>query len=200
MNRDVVDEVIGLMKGFLTRDEIERIGFKKVDREVQISTKACFYQPEKISIGEGSRIDDFCILIGNIKIGKYVHIAGYSTIHASAGSVVVDDFSTLSSRVCIYSASDDYSGKYMTSPLFGKEYTSTIFSDVRLGKYVVVGTGSSILPNAEIPDGVAVGAMSLVKHTLEPWGIYAGIPARYIKAREKGLLKLAEEFVKGKQQ
>ena len=40
MNRDVVDEVIGLMKGFLTRDEIERIGFKKVDREVQISTKA----------------------------------------------------------------------------------------------------------------------------------------------------------------
>lgn len=182
------------MNGYYSQEELARVGFKELGSDVKISSKACFYQPEKICIGDGARIDDFCILIGNIRIGRYVHIAGYSTIHASAGSVLMDDFSTLSSRVCIYSASDDYSGEYMTSPLFGEEYTNTLFSDVKLGKYVVVGTGSTILPDAVIPDGVAVGAMSLVKHVLEPWGIYAGIPARRVKERGKGLLRLAGEF------
>lgn len=183
------------MEGYYSEEELKKIGFGELGENVKISSKACFYQPGEISIGDGSRIDDFCILIGNIRIGKYVHIAGYSTIHASQGSVWIDDFSTLSSRVCIYSASDDYSGQYMTSPLFGEKYTHILFSDVKIGKYVVVGTGSTVLPNAIIPDGVAVGAMSLVKQELQPWGIYAGIPVRRIKEREKGLLKLAKEFM-----
>ncbi len=188
-------EVDCIMDGFLTRDEIKRIGFREVGENVLISEKACFYRPKQISIGDNTRIDDFCIFIGNIKIGRYVHVAGYSSIHASEGSVQIDDFSTLSSRVCIYSVSDDYSGEYMTSPLFEKEYTNAVSSDIRIGKYVVVGTGSTILPGAIIPDGVAVGAMSLVKQSLEPWGIYAGIPVRKKKDRKQDLLGLVKQFV-----
>ena len=148
-------EVDCIMDGFLTRDEIKRIGFREVGENVLISEKACFYRPKQISIGDNTRIDDFCIFIGNIKIGRYVHVAGYSSIHASEGSVQIDDFSTLSSRVCIYSVSDDYSGEYMTSPLFEKEYTNAVSSDIRIGKYVVVGTGSTILPGAIIQIGRA---------------------------------------------
>jgi acetyltransferase-like isoleucine patch superfamily enzyme len=38
--------------------------------------------------------------------------------------------------------------------------------------------------------------MSFVKHDLQPWGIYAGIPVKRVKERKKRLLALEEEFLK----
>ncbi|MFR7368256.1 sugar transferase [[Ruminococcus] torques] len=42
-----------------------------------------------------------------------------------------------------------------------------IEGQVILEDYVSVGTGSTILPGVKLEEGVAVGAMSFVKHTLE---------------------------------
>lgn len=182
------------MKGFLNRDELEKIGFKSLGENVLISDKACFYQPNKMSIGSNVRIDDFCVFIGKISLGNYIHIATYSSIHASHGSVTIGDYSTLSSRVAIYSASDDYSGKYMTSPLIPSKYTNAFYSDIVIGKNVIVGTGSTILPNSILPDGTAIGAMSLVKEKLDEWNIYAGIPVKKLSSRSKELLLLESEF------
>ncbi len=36
--------------------------------------------------------------------------------------------------------------------------------------------------------------MTLVNKNLEPWGIYIGIPAKRLKERKKGLLKLETEL------
>lgn len=185
-----------MLKGFLTLDELKKIGFKSLGKNVFISDKACFYKPDSISIGSNVRIDDFCVLIGNISVGDYVHIATYSSIHASHGSVTIGNYSTLSSRVAIYSASDDYSGEYMTSPLISTRYTNVVYSDIVIGNNVIVGTGSTILPNSVLPDGTAIGAMSLVKEQLEGWAIYAGIPVRKLLSRSKGLLLLESEFEK----
>lgn len=182
------------MKGFLKRDELEKIGFKSLGENVLISDKACFYQPNKMSIGSNVRIDDFCVFIGKISLGNYIHIATYSSIHASHGSVTIGDYSTLSSRVAIYSASDDYSGRYMTSPLIPSKYTNAFYSDIIIGKNVIVGTGSTILPNSILPDGTAIGAMSLVKEKLDGWNIYAGIPVKKLSSRSKELLLLESEF------
>jgi galactoside O-acetyltransferase len=54
---------------------------------------------------------------------------------------------------------------------------------VTIGSYVVIGTGSTVLPGSDVHDGISVGAMSLVTHPLEIPGIYAGIPARFLRAR-----------------
>jgi acetyltransferase-like isoleucine patch superfamily enzyme len=51
-----------------------------------------------------------------------------------------------------------------------------------------------ILPAVTLHEGVAVGALSLVRDDLEAWGIYAGNPLRFVRHREKGLLKLYEGF------
>lgn len=179
------------MNGYLSREEVLALGFASVGENVQISNKACFYGAAKMRIGSHVRIDDFCILIGNISLGDYIHIAQYSAIHASAGSFFMSDFSTLSSRVAVYAASDDYSGEYMTNSVVPSEFTHTLVADITVGKHVVVGTGSTLLPGAVLPDGVAVGAMSLVKSALQPWTIYAGIPCRKLAERKKNCIKMA---------
>ena len=66
---------------------------------------------------------------------------------------------------------------------------------VCIGKHCVVGTGSTILPGANLAEGVAVGAMSLLTKPTKAWKIYAGMPARAIKERRKDLLGLEKEFM-----
>jgi acetyltransferase-like isoleucine patch superfamily enzyme len=71
---------------------------------------------------------------------------------------------------------------------------------VHLGKHVIVGTGSTILPGVTIGEGAAIGAMSLVTKDIQPWKIAVGIPAKEIKERDRGLLQLEEhlKFGRGK--
>ncbi len=182
------------MSGYLSREEVLALGFARVGKDVQISNKACFYGASQMCIGSHVRIDDFCIFIGKITLGDYIHIANYTAIHASEGSFMIGSSYTLSSRVAVYAASDDYSGEYMTNSVMPARYTHTISSDIVVGEHVVVGTGSTLLPGAQLPDGVAVGAMSLVKNELLPWCIYAGIPVKKIRDRAKNCLELLEQF------
>ena len=59
------------MDGYLDTAGIERLGLKSVGENVLISEKACIYMPEKISIGSNVRIDDFCILVGDISFCQH---------------------------------------------------------------------------------------------------------------------------------
>ncbi|BBL87587.1 hypothetical protein VroAM7_02400 [Vibrio rotiferianus] len=49
---------------------------------------------------------------------------------------------------------------------------------------VWVGTGAVILKGTYIPQGCVIAANAVVKGKLEPYGIYAGIPAKKIGERE----------------
>ena len=62
------------MNSFYSDEELKKIRFKSLGENVLISKKASIYSPEKIIIGNNVRIDDFCILSGNIQIGNHVHI------------------------------------------------------------------------------------------------------------------------------
>ena len=69
-----------------------------------------------------------------------------------------------------------------------KEFTNVIGGKVFIKKYCQIGSNCVVLPNLVIFDGVAVGAMSLINKTLDPWGIYGGIPAKFIKQRSRDML------------
>ena len=56
------------MNSFYTVEELGKIGFKKLGKNVLISKKSSIYTPENISIGDNVRIDDFTILSGTIEI------------------------------------------------------------------------------------------------------------------------------------
>jgi acetyltransferase-like isoleucine patch superfamily enzyme len=182
--------------GWYTREELESMGFKKLGEDVQISTKASIYGAKNMEIGSHVRIDDFCMLIGNITLGSYIHIAAYTALHASMGSIKMNDFSTFSSRCTVYTASDDYSGESMTNSVVPEKYKNTQTSDITVGKHCIIGTGSCLLPGASLGEGVAVGCMSMLAKKAEPWGIYAGVPARRIKERSKKLLQVEQQMKK----
>lgn len=176
------------MTSFLTPDEIAEMGFRSIGSNVLISRKASFYGASKMSIGSNVRIDDFCILSGDVTLGSFIHISAYSAIYGAMG-VVMEDYTGLSPRCTVFSAMDDFGGDYLISPMASHEQTNVAGGIVTIRRYSQIGAGSTIFPNLTIEEGVAVGAMSLVRSNLDAWGIYAGIPAKYIKARSKGLLR-----------
>jgi galactoside O-acetyltransferase len=178
----------------LTRQQLEQIGFATLGEDIQISPLARFYGAERIHLGSHVRIDDFCILSigeGGIEIGSFVHIAAYCSLIGQA-KISMQDFSGLSSRVSVYSSSDDYSGRTLTNPTVPEKYKAVTHAPVLIGRHVIVGAGSVILPGAQLGEGSAVGALSLVTKTCEPFWIYAGYPAKKIKKRDDRLLSLEE--------
>ncbi|MBR5328447.1 MAG: acyltransferase [Paludibacteraceae bacterium] len=175
---------------FYTPEELAQLGLKSYGENVRISRYAQIYSPEKISIGENVRIDDFCILSGNIAIGSHIHIAAYCALYGADYGIVMEDYTGLSARATIYAAMDDFSGDYLIGPIHDDKYTNVTGGPVQICKYAQIGAGGLVFPNVCICDGAVLGAMSMAKQSLEPWSVYAGVPAKMIKNRSKGLLDL----------
>lgn len=181
---------------YFSRVELEEMGFRSLGENVSISRKASIYNAANVAIGSNVRIDDFTVISageGGIFIGNNVHIAVSSTL-IGAGKISLSDFSGLSSRVSIYSSSDDYTGRSLTNSTVPDCYKRVTHKPVILGKHVIVGSGSVILPGVTLGEGVAVGALSLVTKNCEAFGIYAGNPAKRIKGRKKELLELERHY------
>lgn len=183
------------MNSFYSETELRNIGLKCYGENVLISKKCSIYGAEIISIGSHVRIDDFCILSGKITIGNYIHVAAYSALYGGDAGISIGDFANISSRVVVYAVSDDYSGQSMTNPMVPEKYKNIQEEKVVIGRHVIIGTGSTVLPGTELKTGSAVGCMSLVKKNTEEWTVNAGIPAVKIKDRDKGLLTLETEFM-----
>lgn len=180
---------------FLSQECIASIGFKFLGANVKISDKCSIYNPELISINDNSRIDDFCLLSGNITIGKNVHIAAYCNLAGGELGIEMEDFSGLAYGCHVFTQSDDYSGASMTNPTIPKKYKNETFKKVLISKHVIIGTASIILPGVQIAEGCSVGAMSMLTKSTKPWGIYFGIPAKRIKERKKDIIELERLFL-----
>ncbi|MDR0333404.1 MAG: acyltransferase [Dysgonamonadaceae bacterium] len=179
------------MTSFYNEKELSELGLKKYGANVLISKKCSIYSPQKISIGGNVRIDDFCILSGEITLGSYIHIAAYCALFG-AFSIEMEDYTGLSPRCTVFSATDNFSGDYLISPMAEKSTTNVMGGKVLIKKYSQVGANCILFPCITLGEGVAVGAMSLINKNLEEWGIYAGIPAKKIKDRKKGLLNFVQ--------
>lgn len=181
---------------FLTKEQIQQLGFKSVGINVLISDKASIYSPRNIEIGDNVRIDDFCIISPStsLKIGNYVHIACYSSI-IGAGEIIIEDYCGLSGRVSIYSSNDDYTGLYMTNPMVPKEYTKVTHGPVIIKKHSIIGAGSVVLPNTIVNEGVSVGSLSLLNGEYTEFSVYSGVPAKKIRDRQKRLLKYEQLII-----
>jgi|ERR1043165_1725904 galactoside O-acetyltransferase len=179
---------------FLENEQVMKLGFKKLGQNVLISDKASIYGADKICIGDNCRIDDFAILSagkGGIEIGKFVHISPFASITGKE-KITMEDFSGISSRVCVFSSSGNFDGELLNNPTIASETIPMICGEVYFEKYALVGAGSVVLPNVRLGEGCVVGALSLVKSNLEPFKIYAGSPAKFIKERVVDVVMLKE--------
>lgn len=183
---------------YYTEHDLKDFGFKSLGRNVRISSDARVYGAERIVIGDDVRIDDFVMLAtgeGHITIGKGCHIARCCNLTGTFG-IEICDYSGIAANTVIYSASDDYSGDYMTGQTIPKEFTKFVGGKVTLGRHVIVGASSVIIGTSDIGEGCSLGAVTVVvNRNLDPWGMYVGNPARRIKERKRGLLELEKQLL-----
>ena len=183
------------MTSFYSEEELKALGLKSYGKNVLISRFSRIYGASNISVGNNVRIDDFCILSGNVVLHNYIHISAYACLFGGEHGIEMFDYSGLSSRGAVYADTDDYSGMAMTNPMIPEKYRNVIGGQVIFNKHVLVGTGSTVLPSVVLGEGSAVGCMSLVNKSLDSWGLYVGIPCKRIKDRSMHILDLENKFI-----
>lgn len=185
------------MTNYYSVEELTTLGIKIFGKNVLISRKTSILNPELLNIGNNVRIDDFVILSGNICIGSFVHIAPYTALFGKQ-KIEINDFAGISSRVSIYTESDDYVlGISLTNSTIPDKYRR-IFDKgkVTLKKHALVGSGTIIMPDTVINEGTSVGALTLVRGDTEAWSVYSGNPAKKIgPRRSETILKLEKKLL-----
>jgi galactoside O-acetyltransferase len=148
---------------------------------------------DSITFGAHIIIDDF-VFVGRheaIVIGNHVHLASHCSI-TGGGRCYLSDFCGISSGARVITGTDDFAGGGLTGPTIPDEFRKVTRGSVVLEAHVVIGANAVILPNVRIGEGAAVGAGAVVTRDLDPWTIYAGVPARPLKPRDPAAIQLAE--------
>lgn len=169
---------------------------KSCGKNVIIGKTVRIRYPELVEIGNNVIIDDFTYISTALKIHDYVHIsAGCKIIGGRKAFVEMKEFSTLAPNVVLSAGSDDYLSGIAT-PLVPIEYKGNAeIGNIILNRHCIVGASSVVLPNITFEEGACVGALSLVNKDLEEYKLYAGIPARKIKRRDKEkIIELNNKF------
>ncbi len=107
------------------------------------------------SIGPFSRIQDQVHLVGNMVVEEHVFIG--------MGTVTTNDNDVYLSR-------------------FGRSGTDQQQRGPTIRRLAVIGAGSTILPNVEIGEGAFVAAGAVVTRDVRAWTVWAGSPAREVRA------------------
>jgi len=153
-----------------------------------VSSNTRIRHPEFFVVGDHSVVDDFCYFSTKVKIGMMSHVAASCVIAGGKDrQFTMGDFGSIASGVKIYCGSNDFvNDLVILAPDYdiGMEMCS---GDVTIGDYCGVGTNSVIMPGTVIPEGTVIGGLSWVPafSKLDPWSVYAGVPIKKIKDRNK---------------
>lgn len=156
--------------------------------------------PELVEIGDNVIIDDFTYISTSLKLHSNVHIAaGCKIIGGKSAFVEMHSFSTLAPNVVLSAGSDDYISGIAT-PLVPLEFKGNVkIGKIILYKHCIVGAGSVVLPDVVFAEGACLGALSLANCSLDSYILYAGIPAKEIKKRNKEEILSLEKRLKNEQ-
>ena len=67
-----------------------------------------------------------------------------------------------------------------TPPVFHRQ---SVPRPIVIGDDVWIGAGAVIVPGVTLANGTVVGANAVVTKDTQPYGVYVGAPARYIRRR-----------------
>lgn len=158
----------------------------------QVSPTAVIYptarivRPENLWVGEQSAIDDFVFLNAGActRIGRYVHIACHVSV-IGGGELHVGDYISIATGARLITGTDTFEDGARMSSALPLEYRNVRRSKVVLGDDSFVGANAVVMPGVTIGEGAVAGAGCVVTSDLEPWTVYAGVPARPVKARPR---------------
>jgi acetyltransferase-like isoleucine patch superfamily enzyme len=135
-----------------------KIFFKRL-QSVKISDGVQFWFPYRISMGKNSSVNQGTIIdgYGKVNIGDNVRIGPYVVINSC-----------------------DHKFEDLNIPIAEQGYVVgevNIEDDVWIGSHVVVNK------DVKIGKGCVIGSGAVVVSNLEPYGVYAGVPAKLIRKR-----------------
>lgn len=136
------------------RNTILRLFGAKIGKHVHIYSSTVIWFPWNLEIGDWSAI-------------------GEETLIYNLGKVTIGEKATVSHRVHVCAGTHDYTDPAL--PLLRPE--------IRIGNQTWICANTFIGPDIEIGEGAVIGAGTVMVKDAEPWGVYAGNPAKYIKKR-----------------
>lgn len=164
-------------------DKIEkRYGLESVSTIISLIPK---WMIPQILARYGAQIGDDVIVSRNLKIensyngyknlsiGQKSYI-GFETLFDLTGQITIEEYVTLAPRCTILTHQDV--GDRPLAKIFKPTKEHTI-----LRKGCWIGAGVIILGGIEVGENAVIGAGSVVTSNIEPFSVYAGVPARLIK-------------------
>jgi len=126
-----------------------------------------------VKIWDGIHIDS----PSKLEMGDNVSINRNCVINAGGG-VTIGSGTLIGPNVTIYSQNHSYKEKTIEIRLQGYERKA-----VTIGSDVWVASNAILLPGVIIGDGCVIAAGSVVTHSMPPYTIVAGVPAKVIGQR-----------------
>lgn len=115
----------------------------------------------------------------NIYIGKGSFINGGGRVFASPNAKIIIGNNCMISYNChLRTSYHNYIDKNQVMKHQGMSE-----ADIIIGNDVWIGYGAQIMSGVTIGDGAVIGAGAIVCHDVEPYSVYAGVPAKKIKQR-----------------
>lgn len=185
---------------------------KYLGNGVVIDVGVRIINPQHVSIGDNTWIDNYVIILagapigdrrvyrrpnpafqyeeGQVVIGKNCHIANFCILQGHGG-ISIGDNSGVASGSLLYSMSHHYKDPldpangtiFKFSPLAPHCEQSLILSPIVMADNTALGLHSIVLPGTTIHEGSWVGVNSVVSKTIPAYCIASGNPAVVKKAR-----------------
>jgi acetyltransferase-like isoleucine patch superfamily enzyme len=169
-----------IQKGLLVTGNIKGISLGKnvfIGRNVELKIR----DNSQIIIDDDVKIDDGVRIISAnnsvVKIGKKSKIMFYSIINGGANITIGDKsavaaFSMINSSLHLQLKNEDYMDQ------------GHAHDPITIGRDILVGSHSSILPGSIVGDGCIISTHSVVQGETGEYNVLAGIPARAVKRRD----------------
>ncbi len=140
------------------------------------------HRPE---IGENTFVAPTAVIVGDVKIGRDCSVWFNAVVRGDVNAIRIGDRTNIQDGVVLHAIYDG--AKHPSQTIIGNDVSvghNAIIHGARIGDDCLIGMGSTILDNAVVPSGciIAAGALVLSNAQLEPDSLYAGVPARKIKA------------------
>lgn len=150
--------------------------------------------PEFLYVGDNVQIDDFVLIHAKpdaiIRIGSWVHINKF--VSMSGGPVSIGNFCGISAGTQIIAGSDHYKDGALCGPLVPEEFRIIDRTGCKIDDFCWIGANCCIFPNVILGEGCVVGAGSVVRHNLEPWGVYVMRDSKMTKISTRDRNKVYE--------
>lgn len=128
---------------------------------------------EYLGFGKGTSVYDSSIIMGEVKIGKYVWIGPYTLLDGTGGDLKIGNYCSISAGTQIYT--HDTVNYCMTGGKLDREMESTT-----IGSYCYIGPMCIVSKGVTIGKHCIIGANSFVNKSFGNNSILAGNPARII--------------------